>query len=191
MLVADDEPSGARIIRLMLKNVSSKKPNNRPSPAKAKGSPNWRRNDDDSDDDSESDAPDDAEEEVNSDESDGMSDDGAAASACATAPWASFTKKRLWTFRTDRDGIMKSAAGLKTKLEVERATATSLRVQLGLADARLLELDANVAARDDGAAVVYDTAAMTKLRDVAFRLWIDLPREKNVTKPKLRPTQLK
>ena len=115
MLVADDEPSGARIIRLMLKNVSSKKPNNRPSPAKAKGNPNWRRNDDDdSDDDSESDASDDAAEEVKSDESGGMSDDGAAGSA--TKPWTKFTKKRLWAFRTDRDETMKSAAGLKTKL---------------------------------------------------------------------------
>ena len=61
MLATDDEPSGARIIRLMLKNVSSKQSNNRPSPAKAKGNPNWRRNADDSDDDGESDAPDDAE----------------------------------------------------------------------------------------------------------------------------------
>ena len=60
---------------------------------------------------------------------------------------------------------MKSAAGLKTKLEAERATAASLRVQLGLADARLLELETNAAARDDGAAVVYGTAAVTKLRD--------------------------
>ena len=73
MLATDDEPSGARVIRLMLKNVSSKQSNNRPSPAKAKGNPNWRRNADDSDDDGESDAPDDAEEEVKSDESDGMS----------------------------------------------------------------------------------------------------------------------
>ena len=145
--------------------MPSKKPNNRPSPAKAKGNPNWRRNDDDdSDDDGESDASDDAEEEVKSDESGGMSDDGAAGSA--TTPWTKFTKKRLWAFRTDRDEIMKSAAGLKTKLEAERATAASLRVQLGLANARLLELETSTAtSRGDGAAVVYDTAAVTKLRD--------------------------
>jgi len=61
---------------------------------------------------------------------------------------------------------MKSAAGLKTKLEAERATAASLRVQLGLANARLLELETSTAtSRGDGAAVVYDTAAVTKLRD--------------------------